>query len=166
MGYSIRRAEPGDAAAIAGILNPIIEEGTHSALDTVVTVEQERRFIENFPQRGLLLVAVVRPEQEIVGFQSMEPFATYTHAFDHVGVLGTYVKAGCRRQGVARALFTAMFEMARGLGYEKIFTFVRVDNPAALAAYVRAGFSVVGMARKHVKVNGEYVDEVLVEKFL
>jgi ribosomal protein S18 acetylase RimI-like enzyme len=34
----------------------------------------------------------------------MEPFATYTQAFAHVGVLGTYVAPDCRRQGVARHL--------------------------------------------------------------
>jgi RimJ/RimL family protein N-acetyltransferase len=63
-------------------------------------------------------------------------------------------------------LFKATFEVARCKGYEKIFTYVRGDNPAALATYLSRGFKVVGTAQKHAKVNGKYVDEVLIERFL
>ncbi len=57
-------------------------------------------------------------------------------------------------------------EAARRKGYEKIFTFIRADNPAALATYEKQGFSVVGIARKHAKLAGKYVDEVLIERLL
>jgi L-amino acid N-acyltransferase YncA len=90
MDLLIREAQPDDAEAIVAILNPIIEAGIYTAFDTPFTVEAEREYIVNFPQRGIFHVAVRPQDQKIVGFQSMEPFATYTHAFDHVGVLGTY----------------------------------------------------------------------------
>jgi RimJ/RimL family protein N-acetyltransferase len=80
--------------------------------------------------------------------------------------MGTYVALDQRRQGVARALFGATTEAARRKGYEKIFTFVRADNPAALAAYRAQGFQVVGTAQRHAKIDGRYVDEVLIEKIL
>lgn len=84
----------------------------------------------------------------------------------HVGVIGTFVDLEHRRQGVGRALFAAMFPVARAKGYEKLFTYVRADNVAALAAYQAQGFERIGIARQHAKVNGRYVDEVLIEKFL
>jgi RimJ/RimL family protein N-acetyltransferase len=56
--------------------------------------------------------------------------------------------------------------MARRKGYEKIFTFVRADNPAALATYRKQGFTIVGTARRHAKINGAYVDEIIIELFL
>jgi L-amino acid N-acyltransferase YncA len=96
----------------------------------------------------------------------MEPFATYTHAFDHVGVLGTYVDLACRRQGIGRLLFEATFEAARHKGYEKAFTFVRADNVAALVTYLKHGFHIVGTAERQARVNGKYVDEIIIEKFL
>jgi RimJ/RimL family protein N-acetyltransferase len=43
---------------------------------------------------------------------------------------------------------------------------VRDDNPAALRAYLRHGFAEVGRARRHAKVRGVYLDEVLIERFL
>ena len=87
-------------------------------------------------------------------------------AFDHVATIGTYVDLGQRRLGIATALFEASLGAARQKGYEKIFTFVRADNPAALATYRANGFEVVGTARRHAKIDGRYIDEILIEKSL
>ena len=78
----------------------------------------------------------------------MEAFATYTHAFAHVGVLGTYLALAYRRQGISKSLFKAMFEAARCKGYEKLFTFIRADNRAALATYLNQGFQIIGKAKR------------------
>jgi L-amino acid N-acyltransferase YncA len=67
---------------------------------------------------------------------------------------------------VAKALFAATLEAARAKGFEKIFTFVRADNPAALAAYQAHGFEAIGAARRHAKVDGRYVDEWFIERQL
>lgn len=171
----IREVQVDDAEAIVSILNPIIQAGIYTAFDTPFTVEAEREYILNFPQRGVFHVAICdgreanrlrHRDRQVVGFQSMEPFATYTHAFDHVGVLGTYVDLSYRRQGIARRLFTAMFEAARLKGYEKLFTFIRADNPAALTTYLNQGFQIVGTAKTHAKIDRTYVDEIIVERFL
>ena len=164
MQLEIREARQDDAEAIVGILNPIIAAGVYTVFDTPFTSAAEREYIQSFPARGIFLVAVKQPENEVVGFQSMEPFANYTHAFDHVGVLGTYVDLNCRRQGVATHLFQTMFATAVGKGYQKIFTFVRADNPAALSTYLGQGFRTVGTAYRQALVGGQYVDEIIIEK--
>lgn len=166
MDVFVREVCVDDAAAIVGIMNPIIAAGLYTAFDTPFTVEAEQAYIKNLPARAIFHVAVDRAGERIVGFQSMEPFATYTHAFAHVGVLGTYVDLTCRRQGIASALFKATFEAARRKGYEKLFTYVRADNPPALATYLEHGFAVVGTARQHAKINGAYVDETIIERSL
>ena len=166
MKVGIREARPDDAEPIARILNAIIATRAFTAFDTPFSVEAERRYLENFPPRGVFLVAVRHADGAIVGFQSMEPFATFTHAFDHVGVLGTYVDLECRRQGIASQLFPATFEAALAKGYEKIFTYIRADNPAALATYQRHGFRVVGTAEAQARIDGRYVDEIIVERRL
>jgi L-amino acid N-acyltransferase YncA len=166
MDLLVREVQPDDAEAIVGIFNPIIEAGVYTAFDTSFTVEAERDYILNFPPRGIFHVAERRQDRKVVGFQSMEPFATYTHAFDHVGVLGTYVDLTCRRQGIAAYLFEATFEAAMRKGYEKIFTFVRADNSPALSTYLKQGFQIVGTVRRQAKIKGKYVDEIMIEKFL
>ena len=57
-------------------------------------------------------------------------------------------------------------ESARGKEYEKIFTFVRADNREALQFYLKLGFRVVGTAERQARIGGNYVDEVIIEKFL
>ena len=81
----IRDVRIEDAEDIAAILNPIIAARCYTALDTPVTVEQEREFIRTFPARGIFVVAVDSASNRIAGFQDVSPFADFTHAFDHVG---------------------------------------------------------------------------------
>ena len=163
---SIRDAVATDAAALVGILNPIIEARVFTAFDTPFSVEAERDYILGFPARGIWKVATHGEDNRVVGFQILEPFATYTRAFDHVGTLGTFVDLAHRRHGIAKALFAATLDDARRKGYEKLFTFVRADNPAALQTYLAHGFAVIGTARNHAKIDGRYVDEILIEAFL
>lgn len=162
----VREAQPNDAAAIVGILNPIIEASVYTAFDTPLTVDAEREYILNFPHRGVFHVAVRFPEQTIVGFQSMEPFASFTHAFDHVGIIGTYVDLLYRRQGVGKSLFEATFKTARSKGYKKILTYVRADNASALASYLQHGFRIIGTAQRQAKIKETYIDEIIIERFL
>jgi len=161
----IRPVRPDDAAAIVRILNPIIEAGVYTVLDTPLTVEYERDYIASFPQRGIFHVAEDQ-DQRVVGFESGEPYATYTHAFDHVVVIGTFVDLKERRRGIGTYLFEATLEAANCKGYEKIFTFVRSDNVASLMFYFRLGFRIIGTAQKQAKLNGKYIDEILIERFL
>ena len=166
MTIQIRTATPDDAEGVVNVFNPIIETGLYTVFDTPFTVEAERAFIEGFHPRGVFHVAVNTETQKIVGFQSMEPFAAYTHSFAHVGTIGTFVDLTQRRQGIAAALFAATFEAAKQNGFEKLFTFIRADNVAALTVYLSRGFRIIGTAQRQAKINGRYVDEILVERFL
>src|SRR5262249_21485785 len=162
----IREAQAEDAEGIVRVFSPIIESGLYTAFDTPFTVEEEREYISRLPPRCIFHVAVRQADQLIVGFQSMEPFATYTRAFDHVGVIGTYVDLACHRQRVATSLFEKLFESAKRKGYEKLFTYVRADNPAALATYLTHGFQIVGEARRQARIDDRYINEIIIEKFL
>ncbi len=165
MSLVVRNVRPEDAAAIVDILNPIISDGNLSVLDSPLSTEDEREYIERFPKRGVFLVAE-NGEGSIVGFQSIEPFATYTHAFDHVGTIGTFVGLPFRRQGVGTVLAKATFAAAKAAGFEKLFTYILATNEASLTFHQRLGFTVVGTARRQARLGGRYVDEVLIELFL
>jgi L-amino acid N-acyltransferase YncA len=162
----VRDARLDDAGGIVAVLNPIIAARVYTALDTVMSVEEERTFIREFPARGVFHVAVDASADRIVGLQDVSPFADYTHAFDHVGVIGTYVALDRQRQGIATQLFQATFEAAHRKGFEKIFTYVRADNDPGLRTYLRQGFRIVGTAERHAKIDGRYIDEIVIEKLL
>ena len=166
MELAIRDVVLADAEAIVGILNPIIEARLYTVFSEPFTVDAEREYISRFPTRGIWKVAMRQADRRVVGFQVLEPFGSYTKAFDHVATIGTYVDLALRRQGIATALFDEAFVAAREKGYEKLFTFVRADNPDALVAYRARGFEILGTARRHAKIDGQYVDEILIEKAL
>ena len=166
MEVDIRDAVEDDAAAIATIWNQIIETGRYSALDTPLTAEAQREFLADFSERGIFIVAEARQDHGLVGFQTLEPFASYTHAFDHVAVIGTCVDLSFHRRGVGRQLSQFGLARAKEIGYEKLFTYVRADNHGALSFYRGLGFRVVGTAKRHGKYGGRYVDSVFLERFL
>ncbi|MGF1698722.1 GNAT family N-acetyltransferase [Photobacterium makurazakiensis] len=166
MKLNIREVSVHDAAGISNLLNPIIEEGRYTILDKTFTPDEEREFIRDFPERGVFNVALLEDGSTVVGFQNVEPFATYTKAFDHVGIIGTFVDGQHRGQGIAKHLFSATFELAKLKGYKKLFAYVRGDNERALSVYLKQGFDVVGTAKNHAQINGEFIDEVLIEKWL
>ena len=162
----IRDVRIEDAEEILAILNPIIAARCYTAMDTPFTIEEEREFIRTFPAHGIFLAAADTTLNRIVGFQDVSPFGSFTHAFDHVGVIGTYVDLELRRGGIATRLFEATLAAARQKGYEKFFTYVRADNEAALHAYLGQGFRIVGTAERHAKIDGKYIDEIVIEKLL
>jgi L-amino acid N-acyltransferase YncA len=167
MDLLIRNVRIEDAPEIVRIFNPIIAAGSYTVVDTLLTIEEERAYIEALPHRAIFHVAERRTDHALAGFQSLEPFpTTYTHAFDHVGVIGTWVDLGCHRQGVAKDLFSATFDAAPKKGYEKLFTYIRADNPAALATYENQGFRTIGRAVRQAKLKGRYIDEIIVERML
>ncbi|MCC4817165.1 histone acetyltransferase [Vibrio lentus] len=166
MSLTIREVTVEDAQGIIDVLNPIIIEARYTILDQTFTVDEEKAFIESFPDRGVFSVAVNETTSQLLGFQNVEPFATYTKAFEHVGIIGTYVDANSRGQGVAKQLFDYTFKAAKAKGYEKLFAYVRADNERALSVYLKQGFEIVGTAKKHGKIGDQYFDEVLIEKFL
>ncbi|CDT68382.1 putative Acyl-CoA N-acyltransferase [Vibrio coralliirubri] len=166
MSLTTREVAVEDAQGIIDVLNPIIIEARYTILDQTFTVDEEKGFIESFPKRGVFSVAVNETTNQLLGFQNVEPFATYTKAFDHVGIIGTYVDANSRGQGVAKQLFDYTFKAAKAKGYEKLFAYVRADNERALAVYLKQGFEIVGTAKKHGKIGDQYFDEILIEKFL
>ena len=144
MDVIIREARTDDAAAILDVLNPIIESDA-VAFDAPLTEADERGYIASFPSRGVFHVALRCGDGRLVGFQSMEPFATYTSLFDHVGVLGTYVVAACRRQQVARRLFAATFATARAVTQTAYVVTNKTDGRRMWMTVVGIGMLVFGL---------------------
>jgi GNAT superfamily N-acetyltransferase len=164
MDIQIRRGTVDDAQGVVDVINSIIEEGGLTSLYPTLTVEQEEAYIEGLGPRSALFVA--ESSGEILGAQTIEPFASYTRAMDHVASMGTYVYRNFRRRGVGRMLAEATLGFARKERYEKIVIFVRVGNSSAQAFYREIGFLPKLMLERQVKIGSKYDDEVLMEMYI
>jgi L-amino acid N-acyltransferase YncA len=161
----IRKAIPEDAEAIIKIFNPIIESGLYSVIDGPLTIQEERNYIRQFPARGVFHLAVCPDQNLIVGFQSIEPIAS-CNAFSHVASIGTFIDLNQRRRGIGTLLSQSTFSAAIQKNFNKIFSYVRADNPASVQFHLRLGFEIVGTARRHARIGNQYVDEIIIEKHL
>ena len=161
----VREVRLDDAEALVAILNPIIAARTYTVLDEPLSVAAEADYIRGFPARGVFVVAESR-SAGVVAMQSIELFADYTAALQHVGVIGTFVALQARRCGLGSLLCAASVPLARAKGLRKLLTYVRADNPAALAFYAGQGFRVVGTAVAQAQIDGVFLDEVIIERQL
>lgn len=84
----------------------------------------------------------------------------------HVAVLGIAIRNDFRHVGIGTALMNTSFEWARENGIEKICLEVFSTNNNAISLYRKLGFEVEGIKKKQFKIRGEYVDDILMAKFL
>jgi len=164
MDVKTHRATVNDAQGVVDVINSVIQEGGLTALYPTLTVEQEEAFIAGLGPRSAMYVAEI--SGAILGVQTIEPFAPYTRAMDHVATMGTFVYRNYRRRGVGRKLMEASLEFARAQGYEKIVVFVRAGNAGAQAFYREMGFIPKMLLERQIRIEGRYDDEVLMEMFL
>ncbi len=163
MNLQIRRATPDDAAGIAEVLDGIVAEGGHTALDRTVSVAEERTWLQARGRRAVTHVALVGGV--IRGFQGLDPASPFA-SMAHVAQLGSYVARRWRGQGLAGALWQATRAAALELGFRKVSIQVQAGNHGALGYYRHLGFRDIGLARQHVCVQGRYEDEALLKLHL
>ena len=161
---TIRRATVDDAAGVLHVLNTIVRERRLTALDRVLTLEEEREFLQRRGPRDAIFVA--EWDGRIISFQGIDPFMPDIASMAHVAQMGTYVLPTYRGQGIGRRLFEASCEFAHRHGYEKIVIYVRAGNREVQSFYQRMGFQHCGRLRRQTRVGDEYEDEILFEHFL
>ncbi len=162
---SVRRASPGDAAGIAGVIEAIASERIHSAIDRAWTVEEERRFIESLSPREAIHVAIDDGDG-IVGLQILDRWSPVLGSMAHVGQVGTFLLPAWRGRGVGGQLWRATLAFARDAGYRKLVIHVRGSNTRAQAFYRNLGFQDCGRLARQVIIDGVEDDEVLMELHL
>ncbi len=71
-----------------------------------------------------------------------------------------------RGKGVGRRLLERLIALARQLGYHKMVLAAFPLNTAGMALYERLGFTTVGVYREQGRLDGAWVDVVIMEKLL
>ena len=108
----IRAARPGDAAAVAALINAInsLDDVPHQAM----TAEFVARDLLGPAPKAWLRVA--EQDDAVVGFATAGRIYDAQRAADALMLLDLYVAPEARRQGIARALMAALAAEARATG--------------------------------------------------
>lgn len=71
-----------------------------------------------------------------------------------------------RGAGAGRAALGALCEAYAACGFWKLVSRIIAENAASVALHERCGFRVVGVYRRHAKLDGRWRDCVIVERLL
>jgi len=172
----IRKAITSDAAGICEIYNQAIAERM-ATFETEPKTELERRkWLDEHDMKHPVLVAVrdrqvseiglgVRKDEEIVGWASISIYRTKSW-YSRVGEVSIYVKQSSRGKGVGKQLMAALIDEAKRLGYRKLISRILAFNVASRNLCRSCGFREVGTYEKHGKLNGKWIDTVIVERLI
>jgi RimJ/RimL family protein N-acetyltransferase len=162
----IRRAGPGDAAALVRLAEAVGSEpeGWLITDGTWRSVPEERRYLRAQRRHPDAAVLVAEVPDGIIGRLSIarDPHPGSAHVAD----LGLMVAHGYRRRGIGRALMQAGEAWAREVGIRKIELHVFPYNVAALTLYESLGYEREGLRRGQFRRGPEYLDAILMAKEL
>jgi len=155
-----RQAEPGDAGTIARIYNEGIE-------DRVATFDTELRTADDilgWLEEDYPLV-VAEADGEVRAWAVVHPYSARA-VYSGVGDYSVYVSRESRGRGLGRVTLAALVEDCEARGYRKLLSRIFPRNEASLALARSLGFREVGVYRRHGKLDGQWLDCVIVERLL
>ena len=162
-GVQVRNATLDDAPAIAEIYNQGIE-------DRVATYETEPRSTEE-QQAWLRAIAdhypavVAQIDGEIVGWACAGPYRA-RKCYRGIGEFSMYVRRDWRGRSVGDLLLAALISEAERLGLWKLLSRIFPFNAASRALCRKHGFREVGVYEKHARLDGRWLDVVIVERLI
>jgi phosphinothricin acetyltransferase len=160
---TIRPAALTDAAAIAAIHNQgIADRG--ATFDT--TPRSVTDLVERLADVGRHPVLVAEDAAgRVVGWAGLGSYRP-RECYAGIAEFSIYLDRAARGQGVGRTLLSALVETAAALGYWKLVSRIFPFNAASRALCRACGFREVGTYEKHARLDGQWLDVVIVERRL
>ena len=160
---AVRPASAGDAEAVARIYNQGIRERGATFETAPRTAEEMARRIAEDPDRHPVLVA--EAGSDVVGWASIGSYRA-RECYAGVGEFSVYVDEDHRGRGIGRELVGALLATADARGYWKLLSRVFPFNEGSRALCRSMGFREVGVYEKHARLDGRWLDVVIVEKLI
>jgi L-amino acid N-acyltransferase YncA len=162
MPTTIRLAAEHDAPAIARIYNQGIDDrGATFETQPRTAAGMSARLIER--DRFPVLVAV--EDSTVIGWAGLSSYRSRP-CYAGIAEFSIYLERTARRKGVGRQLLMALIEAARVRGYWKLVSRIFPFNDGSRALCRACGFREVGVYEKHGRLDGQWLDVVIVERLL
>ena len=162
-GIHIRPATIEDAAAVAEIYNQGIEDRVATYETTRRSAEDQRTWLQSIAGRYPVVVAEI--DGEIIGWAGAGLYRD-RECYRGIGEFSMYVHRNWRRRGVGDLLLAGLIGEAERLGLWKLLSRIFPFNEASRALCRKHGFREVGVYEKHARLDGEWLDVVIVERLI
>ncbi len=151
----LRLAAPQDAAQIAAIYTPyVLDTPSSFELDPPTAEEMGKRITSTLEKTPWL---VCEQDNEIKGY-AYASLHRARAAYRWSVNVSAYVGTAHQRQGIGRALYTALLEMLPLQGYFSAFAGITLPNPASVGLHEALGFTPVGIYREAGYKLGRWYD--------
>jgi phosphinothricin acetyltransferase len=162
MAILIREASVNDAGRIAAIYNQGIE-------DRGATFETQPRtaddIVAKLAGRERYPLLVISDNDTVVGWASLSSYRPRA-CYDGIAEFSVYLERTTRRRGLGRQLLMSLIDVARDRGYWKLVSRIFPFNRGSRALCRACGFREVGVYEKHSRLDGQWLDVVIVERLI
>ncbi|WP_247728904.1 bifunctional helix-turn-helix transcriptional regulator/GNAT family N-acetyltransferase [Halovivax limisalsi] len=157
--FHIRPARQEDLAGIVGAIRQVAEERTYIVAESVADEvdHQEALLRHNELESRMFFVATI--EDEVVGWVHLN--APELEKLSHTAELTVGVIEEYRGHEIGSHLLARGLEWAGTNGYERVYNSVPSTNETAVAFLESHGWETEAVREDHYKIDGEYVDEVM-----
>ena len=138
----IRPVELSDAPALREIYRPYVEQTVVSFEITVPTLDEYSKRIAAYREKWAWLVAEVNGG--VVGYaygSAHRPREAYSYSVE----TSAYVMQEYHRQGIARVLYTQLFDALEQRGFGNAYAGITLPNDASVAFHRSLGFKDIGV---------------------
>ncbi|WP_440764933.1 N-acetyltransferase family protein [Natronorubrum sp. DTA7] len=157
--FHIRPARQEDLTGIVGAIRQVAEEKTYIEAESVADEidHQDALLRHNEIESRMFFVATV--EDEVVGWVHLH--APELEKLSHTAELTVGVLEEYRGHGIGSHLLSRGLEWAGANGYERVYQSVPSSNEDAIAFLEGHDWETEAVREDHYKLNGHYVDEVM-----
>ena len=164
----LRTAQEADAASLLLHVEACDRESTFLTRipgEFIVSLDEERRLVRRYEEADNALFLIAEEHGRLIGT------LTYTgwrlHRMRHTGRFGMSVRKSHWNRGVGGLLLDALIAWARQNGVtRKIGLEVQYANERAIALYRSRGFIEEGRLRREMRIDGAWIDLVLMGLWL
>jgi L-amino acid N-acyltransferase YncA len=156
-----RPARHDDATAIATIYNQgIAERGATFETTPRCPEEMLARIADS---RYPIHVAVI--DDAVVGWAALSSYRA-RDCYAGIAEFSIYLDRNVRGRGIGRTLLEALIDAARSKGFHKLVSRIFPFNDASRRLSASCGFREVGIYEKHGRLDGDWLDVVIVERLI
>ncbi len=162
--FTIRQAREEDLTGLVGAIRETIGSGEYVDAETVAQVVEHEGVLLRHNELESRMFFVATVNGEVVGWVHLKH--PEMEKLQHVAELTVGVLEEHRGNGIGERLLERATEWARGQGFEKIYQSVPATNQAAIDYMTARHAEVEARRPNHYKIDGEYVDEVMLARTL
>lgn len=162
--YTIRQAREEDLTGLVGSIREAIGGGEYVKAESVADIVDSEGVLLRYNEIESRMFFVACVEGEVVGWVHLKHVDL--QKLKHTAELTLGVLEQYRGYGIGSQLLERGITWADEQGLEKIYNAIPASNEAAIDFLEGHGFEIEAVRQDHYKLNGHYIDEVMMAREL